>query len=67
MKTWYTYRIRRSLAPVTGNVSFHFCEDRKSFDSPSTVRGVVFYWRDIAPIVFEQVMVEAELTRKYKA
>ena len=66
MKTWYTYRIRRSLAPVAGNVSFRFREDRKSFDDSSTVRDYAFYWRDIAPIIFKQLMVETEITRKYR-
>ena len=60
MRTWYTYRI------VTGNAFFHFREDRESFEDSFTMQDSVFYWRDTAPIIFKQVMVEAELTRKYK-
>ena len=60
MRTRYIYRT------VAGNISFRFREGRESFDDSYTVQGVVFYWRDTAPIVFEQLMVEAELTRKYK-
>ena len=66
MRTWYKYRTRRSFAPVADNVSFRFRKDRKSFDGSSTVQDYAFYWRDVAPIIFKQVMIEAELTRKYK-
>ena len=79
MRTWYIYRTRRSFmgvfTPMAGNVSFRFRKDRKSFDysitvqdeDPSTAKDYIFYWRDTAPITFEQLMIEAELTRKYKA
>ena len=60
MRTWYTYRT------VTGNVSFYFCEDRESFEDSFIMQDSVFYWRDTAPITFEQLMIEAELTGKYK-
>ena len=61
MRTWYTYRT------VTGNASFHFREDRESFEDSFTMQDSVFFWRDIAPLIFEQIMIEAELTRNYKA
>ena len=78
MRTWYIYRTRRSFmgvfTPMAGNVSFRFRKDRKSFDysitvqdeDPSTAKDYIFYWRDTAPITFEQLMIEAELTRKYR-
>ena len=75
MRTWYIHRTRHFFAPLAGNVSFRFRKDRKSFDysftvqdeGPSTTKDYIFYWRDTAPIVFKQLMIEAELTRKYKA
>ena len=61
MRTWYTYRI------ATGKVSFRFRADRKSFEDSLTMQDYIFYWREMAPIIFKQLMVEAELTRKYKS
>ena len=61
MRTWYTYRT------ATGKVSFRFREDRESFEDSFIVQDYIFYWRDMTPIIFKQLMVEAELTRKYKA
>ena len=46
--------------------SFRFRADRKSFEDSLTMQDYIFYWRDMAPIIFKQVMIEAELTRKYK-
>ena len=68
MRTWYIYRTFYlfGLIPKIGKAAFRFRKDRKSFDDSSTVRDYTFYWRDIAPIILKQVMVEAELTRKYK-
>ena len=65
MRTRYIYRTfyLLGLIPKVGKAAFSFCEDRKSF----TTQSCNILWRDMAPIVFEQVMVEAELTRKYKA
>ena len=63
MKTWYIYRTFYLfwLIPKIGKAAFSFCKDRKFFTD------CVSYWRDTAPIVFKQLMIEAELTRKYKA
>ena len=78
MKTWYIYRTRRSFmgtfTPMAGNVSFRFRKDRKSFgysitvqdEDPSTAKDYIFYWRDTAPITFEQIMIEIDIARKYK-
>ena len=65
MKTWYIYRTFYLfwLIPKIGKAAFSFCEDRKSF----TAQNCNILWKDTVPIIFKQFMVEAELTRKYKA
>ena len=63
MRIWYIYRTSCSFRITTTicKIAFSFCKDRKFFTD------CVSYWRDTAPIVFKQLMIEAELTRKYKA
>lgn len=50
------------LTPIIVNVSFRFRGDRKSFGAQNY--GTLC--RDITPIYCEQLMIEAELARKYK-
>ena len=65
MKTWYIYRTFYLfwLIPKIGKAAFSFCEDRKSF----ATQNCNILWKDTVPITFKQFMIEAELTRKYKA
>ena len=71
MRTWYIYRTRRSFTPVADHVSFRFRKDRKSFDTQDmdlvNAKDYTFYYHDTVPLIFKQIMIEAELTRKYKA
>lgn len=63
MRIWYEYRsvIYLDKTPLVLLSSFHFCEDRKFFDSKCRAR----FWKVEGPINFKQFMVEAEKTRKY--
>ena len=67
MRTWYIYRSRRrpsSVRPFGGinNLSFSFRKDRKTFN----IQNCDILWQDTSSIRHEQLMIEAELTRKYK-
>ena len=73
MRTWYIYRTLRPFNSIfmINNISLCFREDRKSFGTQDrdsvTAQDYVFYWRDMAPLIFEQVMIETKIARKYKA
>ena len=64
MRTWYKYRTLYLfvLIPKINKTAFSFCKDRKTF----SMQNCDILWRDIAPIAFKQLMVEAEKSRKYK-
>ena len=65
MRKWYIYRTFYlfGLVHKIGKAAFSFCEDRKSF----TAQSCSILWKDTVPLTFKQFMIEAELTRKYKA
>ena len=72
MGIWYKYRTLYHFNSyfTINNISLCFREDRKTFGTqdrdPVNAKDYTFYYHDIIPLIFKQIMIETEITRKYK-